>query len=198
MTDQELQGLTLQALNMAKRDLAQKTWRSCLLASWHKGEKIHRLEKIERVIEARLGVDWLNSGGTKDVAFGMMRAAVQLLPPDAFVFVTAINRLVPTPKLEALPHDEIVALLKAPHDKHHQAVRDGFFELQDALAATGQTPDRVCLYFQQVGPHAQFLGQPEVSFMPLEGFDGRMKLFGKATKNTAPDLLAESGFYERQ
>lgn len=191
MTDEALKGIAFQAVNMAKRDMLRKEWASCLLASWHEGEQLHRMAKIERLIRERLGEDWLNSGEKKDIAFGLMRTFIQIAPPDAFVFVTAINRFVPTPKLRALPHEEILRILDQGHEGHHQAVRNGLLELQDALAATAQTSERVCMYVQQVGWGGAFIGQPEVNIGPLEDFDGRMKMYGKATKLTAPDFTEE-------
>jgi hypothetical protein len=45
MTDAELKGLALQALNMAKRDLERNNRLGCFLASHHAGEGIHRMDQ---------------------------------------------------------------------------------------------------------------------------------------------------------
>ncbi len=82
MTDQEMLGLAAQALNMAKRDLEAGNF-NFLLAGYFEGEALHRMKKVEELILKHLGENWLNSGQTKDVGFGVMRTAVDLMPPHA-------------------------------------------------------------------------------------------------------------------
>jgi hypothetical protein len=177
MTDAALQGLGAAALNMAKRDIEQGGF-NFLLATYHTGEPLYRMKKVEALIIQKLGKDWLNHGRTKDAGFHVMRVAVHVLPPDAVVFVTAANGFSATEKFEALPQAQQDELLEAGHDRHHQAVREGLLEIQDVLLAIAQSPERVCMYQQGIDRHGGLVGQPQARCCPQDDYDGRMKLYG--------------------
>jgi len=144
MTDKQLQGLAMQALNLTKADRQYNRWHGFLLASYHNGGQLYRMRKVERTIIDLAGEDWLNHGALKDRAFGILRLATKVLKPDAVIFVTAINKFISTPKLHALPQEEIDRILDAGHDCHHKAAAEGLLELQDAFMANAQTAERVC------------------------------------------------------
>jgi hypothetical protein len=184
MTDEELKGIAAQALNMAKRDLERKRF-NFLLAVYHERDthKLHRMEKVEKFIISKLGENWLNQGKTKDLGFGLIRGAVNFMPPDAVVFVTVCNMFTPTEKFNKLPVAEKKKLMDEGHDRHHEAVREGLLTLSDALLAMAQTPQRICIY-QQAISEKEFIGQPETKFMPQEDFGGRLKMFGKESEWT--------------
>lgn len=178
MTDAELQGVAAQALNLAKRDMQQNKF-NFLLASYHVGDvpPLHRMQKVEALIIEKLGEDWLNNGKTKDAGFRMLRFCIDVLPPDAVVFVTAANRFQPTAKFETLTEVQRQELLDAGHDRHNQAAKEGLLELHDCLCAIAQTPTRVCNYMQDfLCGHP--VGNPDTSFFPQANFDGRIKMFG--------------------
>lgn len=177
MTDAELQGLCAQALNMAKRDLERDRF-NFLLASYHEGAGLHRMTTIEKLIIERLGEEWLNSGRAKDHAFYMLRTATDLLPPDAVIFVTGANQFKPTAALLAMPESSQAELMNQGHDGHHKAVEEGLLEVVDTVLVTGQTPERVCHYVQEVR-RDRFVGQPEVRFCQQGDFSGRLKMYGE-------------------
>jgi len=179
VTDKQLEGLAMQALNLAKTDRQYKRWRGFLVADWHEGGQLHRMRKVERTIIELAGEDWLDHGDLKSRAFGIMRMVVKFLNPGALVFVTACNRFVATPQLMALPKKEIEQLMNASHERHHEAAAEGLLELQDAFIATAQTAERVCTCTHRVGRRGALLGQPEVQFFPQAHFDGRMKMYGE-------------------
>jgi hypothetical protein len=175
MTDAQLQGVGAQALNMAKRDREKGSF-NFLLASYHESDTppLHRMDRIEALIIERLGEDWLNHGSTKDLGFYVLRLAVNTMPPDAVVIVTGCVAFNPTGKFHKLPPAEQATLFNAGHDIHEKAVQDGLLRSCDILLATVQTPERVCLYQQEitqrVGPVTRFMNQTE--------FGGRLKMFG--------------------
>ena len=179
VTKAELQGYAAQALNMALRDIEQTGGFNFLLAVCHSGETppFYRMRKVEELVVEKLGEDWLNSGSTKDIGFDMLRLMVTTLPPEAVVFCTAANAFKGTDKLAALPAAEQLALLRASHDRHHQAAKEGLLELHDTLIALAQTLTLVCQYVQEVD-HGKFVGKPDTTFFPQEGFEGRLKLYG--------------------
>lgn len=179
MTDAELKGIAAQALNLAKLDRERGQF-NFLLASYHEGEGLHRMTKIEATIIQMLGEEWMNSGARKDIGFGIIRLATAILPPDALVFVTAANGFAPTAKFHALPLDQQKALIDAGHDRHHEAAKEGFFELHDIWAVVAQTAERVCLYEQANEPDAK----PHCRFCPQDEFGGRMKVYGADLQKT--------------
>jgi hypothetical protein len=180
ITDAQLQGLALQALNMAKRELERSDF-NCLLASYHEGESLHRMKSIERMLIEKLGKKWLSGGHTKDLGFGLFKLVTAMLPPDAMVFVSIVNFFEPTERLLALSLEEQHKILGQTHDGHHQAVKEGLLKLCDAMTPLAQTPDRVCQYVQKIESDrrgVRFLDQPAVHLFDQSDFDGRMKLFG--------------------
>jgi hypothetical protein len=179
LTDEQLHGLGAQACNMAKLDMEQGGFHF-LLASYHECDerKLHRMSKIEALIVERVGEDWLNNSRTKDIGFKMLRTAVDLLPPDALVFATMTNRFISTAKFHQLTREQQSKLLAAGHDRYHQAVKEGLLDICYALVVIVQTPERVCIY-QQNMDRGQPVGKPETHFVPQEEFDGRMKMFGR-------------------
>ena len=180
MTDAELQGIAAQSLNMAKRDLARGRF-NFLLAAYNLCDTppLHRMDKIEALVIERLGENWLNSGRTKNIGFQTLRIAVDLLPPDAVVIVTMCNGFSLTAKFWELTPAQQRELHNATHDRHHEAVKEGLMDVCDVLLATVQTPERVCMYQQNLDRRGEFTGRPETKCFPQEGFDGRLKMYGK-------------------
>jgi hypothetical protein len=184
VTDEELRGMALQALNMAKRELERGKPLGCFMATHHAGENIHRMDMVEKLLAEKLGEDWLNDEDKKDIGFGLMRQLLGVAwnnvePPDAFIIVTEANRFEPTKKMQKLPQEEQLAIANGGHAGHHRAVREGYFKLVDCLHALAQTPERVCLYVQPVDP-PRFVGQPRVEFFDQKNFGGRLKMYGDA------------------
>jgi len=177
LTDHELQGLAAQALNLAKRDMERGQF-NFLVASYHRGEPLHRMNRIEALIIERLGEEWLNAGRTKDIGFRILRMATEILPPDALVIVTAANRFKATDKMLALPEAQQLEILESNHDRHHRAVAEGLLTVCDCLHATAQSATRVCVYFQDYLPGGEFDGPPETRFRAQEDFGGRLKMYG--------------------
>ncbi len=178
LTDAELKGVGAQTLNMVKRDLELGRF-NFLFASYHVGDKppLHRMNKIEALVVERLGENWLNSGRAKDMGFYVLRLAVDLLPPDAVVIATGANSFKATARLDALPKERHRALLNASHDEQHKAVAEGLLEVCDAILVMVQTPERICQYVQEIGPHGP-VGNATAQFFPQEGFTGRLKMYG--------------------
>lgn len=182
MTDQQLRGLAAQAFNLAKKDLERKGF-NFLLAAYHEGETLHRMRDLEAVLIQRLGREWLNSGRSKDIGFGIIRLGVFLAPPDAVMFGSVINKFEPTERLLALGPEKQRELADGGHDAHHEAVRDGLLTVCDALHITAQSEERVCLYMQNLAGGAR----PDVHFCQQQEFGGRMKMYG----NDPAELLAK-------
>lgn len=191
MTDPELHGIALQALNMAKRDLRGGSF-NFLIAAYHAGEGLHRMTKIEQMIIGKLGEGWLNSGHTKDVGFGLLQLATALRPPDAVVVVTCCNVFKPSEKFKALPAAEqevhLEVMRTQGHDKHHEMVRAGLLTMVDALTATAQTAERVCLAVQEVGPDTK----TKSHFFVQDEFGGRIKMYGNSLQEIV-EMLTEAG-----
>jgi hypothetical protein len=177
MTDAALQGIAAQALNMAKRDIEKGIF-NFLLASYNEGDGLHRMAKVESVIIERLGENWLGDWQRKAAAFGVLRAATDMMPSDALVFVTAGNGFAATPKFWALPEEKQEALRAAGHERHHSAVAAGLLTVSDVLIAVAQTPERVCIYKQNVNELHQLTGPPQTSFSFQHEFEGILKMFG--------------------
>lgn len=177
ITDSELQGLALQALNMAKKDHMQGKL-CCVIATYHEGEGIHRMRIIEDLLVKKLGQDWLNKGNSKDFAFGLLRKAIRHQPCDAFVFACAGNQFNKTEAFSQLDPQEQKPILGDSHDRHHQAVKEGLFSIHDAIQTIAQTANRVCAYIQVMSNNYEFEGPPQVQFFDQYEFQGRMKMFG--------------------
>jgi hypothetical protein len=174
LTDAELQGLAAQALNLARRDYERKNF-NFLLASYHQGTALHRMTKVEALIIEKLGEDWLNSGRKKDIGMGLMALATHYKPPDAIMFVTAANMFRQTAKFDKLSRAEQDKIIQAGHDRHHEGVKQGLFELVDSMVSVAQTPERVCNYMLEMKRDAV----PVVHFFDQSEFDGRLKMYGR-------------------
>jgi hypothetical protein len=176
-----LRGIGAQALNIAKRDL-QRGGFNFMVATYDISDDppLHRLSDLEKELIERLGEDWLNDGRCKDAAFQVFRMAVDMLPPDAFVFVTPTNQFRPGPKWLEISDEEKRALLDSGHNRHHEAVAQGLLVRLDMLMAHVQTPELVGMYLHEWSTQLKcFVGQPEWLCDAQENFDGRLKMFGR-------------------
>ena len=135
------------------------------------------MTRVEALINGRLGEGWLNSERAKDGAFGMIREAVSIMPPQAIIFACVINNFATTAKFYELTREKQLEIANGGHDKHHQAVRDGYMKVCDALLASVQTPERICLYRQNV--HED---RATSVFFDQDEFDGKLKFFGEKKK----------------
>lgn len=179
MTDAQLEGIAAQALNLAKRDQERGRF-NFLLATFHQEDgALHRMTKIEALIIANLGEEWLNDGAAKDLGFGLLRKAVGLMPPDAIIFVTAANMFKPTEKMKKLPFEEQERRARLGHDENHRLAKQGYYEIIDCLIAVAQTPERVCHRIQPVAPRGQTPDAPHTQMFDQKHFDGRMKFYGE-------------------
>ena len=179
MTDDELKGIAAQAYNLAKLDRERGQF-NFLLASYTVGEGLYRMKRIEAFIVKKLGEDWLNHGATKDIGFGMIRAANETLPVDAIVFATAINKFGPSKRLLAMkPKERAKFAHPTSADECRRLVERGLMTIQDSMMCNVQTPKRICMYVRAV-EHGRETGDPaEVTFFDTDKFDGRLKMFGK-------------------
>jgi hypothetical protein len=184
MTDAQLEGIAAQALNLARLDLERGKF-NFLVACYHDGRGLHRMSTLESDINAKLGEGWLNSGETKDAAFGLFRFCVDILPPDAFIFVSVGNEFRPTAKLLALDEAKRLEIIGAGHDRHHRAVAEGLMTVRDVLQAVAQTPTQVCLRRQPCTPRGMSLDEPPTTrMMPQDRFSGRLKMYGDPNAQT--------------
>jgi hypothetical protein len=180
MTDSELQGLAAQALNMAKQEYKAGTFKYLLACYFEKnGVGIERLPRIEALLREKLGEGWMNSEEKKSIGFRNLKLAVQHLQPDAFVIVTETNMFRPTPALAAMSGEERKAVLDGPHERHHQAAREGLLEIVDSLSASAQNSERLCMYIQPVTAQGDFEGPPIVHLLDQKHFSGRLKFYGE-------------------
>jgi hypothetical protein len=186
MTDQELQGIAWQALNMAKTDLEHGNEFSGLIATYFEGEGLRRMTRIEKQIREQIGIDWLNNGAAKDAVFDVLRMGARVQPVDGFVFVTAANYFRSTEKLTALDPAEVERQLAKGHDHHHRMAKEGLLTIQDSLIATAQTPERACIIVQAVGPKGEFVDKPDTRYFDQAEFDGRLKMFGEGRYQRTP------------
>ena len=179
ITDEQLHGIAAQAFNLARKDLERGQF-NFLVASYHEGDvpPLRRMVKVERKIIETLGEEWLNSGRTKDIGFGVLRKCIDFLPPDAIALCTVVNFFRSTEKFKALPEAEQEELMAGAHDSHNEAVKLGLLSVADALWVVAQTPERVCCYLQILDARGRPQEQPQVDFYPQDGFDGRLKMFG--------------------
>lgn len=185
MTDAELQGIAAQAFNMARLDMERGPF-GCLLACCHRSG-LFRMTTLESVLEQKLGKGWLNSGRGKDLAFGLIREATSLMPPDAIVIATVINKFEATEKFWELPLEEQFSLRNSSHNDHHKAVAQGLFDIHDALMCCVQTAQRVCLYTRRFDQD-----KAETTYMDQSEFGGRLKMYGADPKEGhTPDDASE-------
>jgi hypothetical protein len=177
VTVEILKGLAMQALNMAKTECEQKRFMGLFLATYHEGEQLHRMARLEAMIAKMLGADWLNDGGKKDAAFSLLCEACKAVPPDAIVCVMASNMFRETPKMEALPEERRRTMLDRGHDYHHQLVKEGMLEIVDSMTSLAQSREDVVLFAQEVDD-GRFIGQAECKIECKQAqFDGRLKLY---------------------
>lgn len=181
LTEKELEGIARQALNMAQMDRELRGWKtSILLATYYTRDipPLRRMERIERLLQEKLGEGWLDSGAKKDAGFGMLRMAIGGgIPntPDAVAVVTATNMFRPTAKMRALAPAEQKRLINAGHDSHHRLAAEGYFDVVDSFTSLAQTPERFCIAVQAAGGSEP----PDVKYGLQEHFGGRLKMFGK-------------------
>lgn len=178
MTDKLLEGLGAQAFNMAKLDLERKRF-NFLVATYHEGEGLHRMSSVEDIVIKVLGANWLNRASTKDLGFAIFRKAVDRSPPGAIIIATVVNKFHGTDKLDELTIEQQREILGGGYDRYHQAVADGYMRMCDALMATVQTPNRVCVYLQEFTARGKPVGAASAEFFPQKGFGGRLKMFGE-------------------
>lgn len=175
MTQPELEGIARQALNMARTARDQKRWEtSIVLATYHQGEGLHRMEKVEQILREKLGPGWLDSGSRKDAGFGVIRTAVDMMPPDAIVIVAPANMYRPTAKTLAFSAEEQERLYERSREDRRQMVEEGLLECIDSFAAVAQTPELVCVCNQAADGETA----PESHCFAQDEFDGRWKMFG--------------------
>jgi hypothetical protein len=187
VTDEILQGLAAQGLNLMRRDIARGGF-NFLLASYTEGGQLHRMKKVEDLIIEKLGKPWLNYGRTKDLGFGILAYVAAIAPPDAIVICTPINWFKATAKLRALPPDEVERMMRSTHDEHHKAAKKGYLQIVDALCASAQNERRVCNYIEAVRAGTP----PECHFFDQQAFEGRLKMYGRSPQQIIRDAdLAE-------
>lgn len=180
LTKKELEGIARQALNMARTDVRNGGWKTgILLATYFRTDEhpFHRMDMIEKLLQEKLGEQWLNNGYAKDAGFGLLREAVNRFPtiPDALVIVTATNMFQPTAKMKALPIEEQRKLIETNHDDHHKMAAHGYFEIVDSFTALAQNPAFCVLAVQD----ADGATAPVTKALNQEDFDGRLKMFGE-------------------
>lgn len=178
MTDQELLGVARQTLNMARTDWELQGWPSSMvIASYHACDEppLHRMRKIERLLQEKLGEGWLNDDAKKCHGFYVLRLATAAMPPDAVVIVTPTNMWRPTAKFKLVGNAAKKAT--ATRERRDQLVAEGRLELIDSVTAVAQTPERVCTCMQPV-ERGVYVGAPTATFFAQAEFDGRMKMFG--------------------
>ena len=183
MTDEELTGLARQALNIAGKAWENTDYGGMVLASYHAGEGICRMEPVEKLIEAKLGQRWLDDERLKDIGYGVLREVVDMFAtssaaPDAIVMVTASNMFLPTPKFQALPIEKQKWLINSSNKDHHRLAAEGYLRVVDSRTAVVQTPERVCCCTQEVAGD-RLVGQPTVKHFAQDEFSGRLKMFGE-------------------
>ena len=184
ITDALLQGMTAQVANMAKTEMRYHHQLNGILAIYQEGEGLHRMRKVERLIEEYEGKAWLNSGRAKDIVFGVLSLAggstglpTGVAAPDAIVIATAGDRFEPTAALLALPPEEQDRIMRTTLPREAPE----YFQPHDVLMVLAQTAERVCVRTQRLRmPGALLVGEPEIRCGPQEGFDGRLKLYGVA------------------
>lgn len=182
MTDQELLGAARQTLNMARTDFELQGWpTSIAIASYHVKDNppLHRMRKIERLLQDQLGEEWLNDGARKDYGFRVLRLSTLALPPDAMVIATPTNMFRPTAKFMAKFKGKGEAAKRATDtpEQRRRLVAEGLLEMVDSVTATAQNPERVCVVMQPVNRGVN-VGEPQVNFFDQDSFEGRMKMYG--------------------
>jgi hypothetical protein len=194
MTDQELLGAARQTLNMARTDWELQGWpTSMVIASYHATDvpPLHRMRKIEQLLQEKLGKGWLDDEAKKDHGFYVLRLATLAMPPDAVVIATPTDVFRTTEKFKL--RGEAAKRATDTREKRRQLVAEGRMELVDSVCATAQTPERICTVAQPVR-RGVYVGEPTVTYWPQAQFDGRMKMFG--AKIAGGDMEAVERFRE--
>jgi hypothetical protein len=176
ITQQELEGIARQALNMARTASDQNRWEtSIVLASYHEADgRLHRMEKVERLLLEKLGPGWLGDEGRKDVGFSVIREGVDYMPPDAIVIVAPADFYRPAAKMLALPEGEQRRLFQRSYENRRQMIDDGLLKCIDSFNAVAQTPELVIVCNQAADGETA----PESHCFAQDEFDGRWKMFG--------------------
>jgi len=191
ISDQHLAGLARQGLNLAKRDKEEHRSFAMLLAAVLDGGELFRMQKVERMIAEKFGEEWLNNGAAKDAVFDGLALILPLRPPDALVFVTATNRFEPTEKYWTLSAAEKRAITSAGHDGHHQAVRDGYYTVEDSFTAVAQTSERVCVVTQFLDRDPLAANSHDTRFFDQRDFGGRLKMYGRGEEREEREELKD-------
>lgn len=174
ITDKQLQGMCAQVANMAKTELRTGRGLHGIIASYIEGEGLHRMRKVEALAIERLGEDWTNSPAAKEMVFSGLALCAKATKPDAFVLCTGGDNYRQNASFDALPREEQERLMDAYHPKHMPE----YFRAHDVLMVTAQTPERVCIYVQDMRiPGYLLIGEPEIRFWPQSANVGRLKLF---------------------
>jgi hypothetical protein len=183
MTDQELEGLARQALNILHTEIRNAGRCSFFLGYHIPGAGLRRMPKVEALIVARLGEDWLNHGGKKELAFGLLRVCATMARPEAVVLVTPMNHYRATDAFLKLPPDR-QKFYSASANRNREAVARGYMTVDDSLTALAQTPERVCISSLITGQE-----QPLTNFWRQDEYDGRTKFY--VEPDEAMKLLAK-------
>jgi hypothetical protein len=179
MTDEELKGIAAQSLNLAIKEIEETNRLGGIFASYFRGEGLRRMRKIEALLVELLGPEWLDDRAKKYAAFNVMREATILIPPDAMVFVSAVNAYQATDKMIALGEKEARRLTAEWPENRDQLLRDGLMSYHDCIMSLVQTRERFCTYTQEYDEDKNPLGAPKVFFGDQKEFDGNLKLYGE-------------------
>ncbi len=181
ISEAELKGLAVQALNMATRDLEQGISFNFMVAVYDAGMNppLHRARYVEKLVVDVLGETWMNGDVTKDCGFAVLRTAVTLLPPDAVVIVSGGNGFKVTAKFRSeLSPEQQQELFNASHARHHEAVKEGYLSVNDILVASAQTPALAGQWWRGV-EGGRVVGELEGFITSQECLQGRLKMFGE-------------------
>jgi len=173
MTDELLKGMCAQVANMAKTEIRYRHCLNGILATYFEGQGLHRMRKVEKLVEEKVGPDWLNFGGAKDIIFGILCLGANVIPPDAIVISTVINDYRRLPAFDALPPDEQKRVWDAPV----WPPPPQYFQAHDALMVVAQSPERVCTYSQKLLGDL-LIGEPDILLFPQAEWNGRLKMYG--------------------
>jgi hypothetical protein len=183
LTDQLLKGLAAQVANMAKTELRYRHELNGILASYHEGEGLHRMRKIELMVQGVAGKDWLNHDHAKDMLFAVLRVAnlrhaAGVTMPDALVIATAGDAYLTNDAYAALSDAERAALEDLlDRGETHRRDHPKYFDTWECLSVVSQSADRVCIYHQKF-ERGLLIGEPKIDFFDQSQFSGRLKLYG--------------------
>lgn len=186
MTEQELKGVAFQALNLARADRTTRGWKtSIVLAIYYKTDKtpLTRMESVEELLLEKLGKGWLSDGRKKDMAFQLLRRAIDKFPktPDAVIIVTPADMYMPTAKMLELSMEEQKRLADLGASARPRLVREGLYDVIDSYTALAQTPELVMTVNQAADDETA----PVTRCGPLNSLTGRLKMFGGEDQENA-------------